>query len=225
MIRTFAITVLWGLTARAGAALAAPRSDHPQRVDRQGGAEEGERERPGAGRESRNPARPGARLAWRDRRPGRRQFSQRRSRISADQRPARLRRSGRRHVGRAEAGRRAGPQGLYDHARRRRGPVYSRNPLKPRDDGSAPRPLLHQRAVRTRREVPHEPDFVAGAQSACGFRAGGNGTHRRQRARDAVAVRPAFRRSGSSAQSAESEQRSAGSYDSGRQAGAERARL
>jgi hypothetical protein len=60
-----------------------PRSDRPRRVDRQGGTEEGERERPRAGREGRNPARPGARLAWRDRRPGRRQFSQRRSRISS----------------------------------------------------------------------------------------------------------------------------------------------
>ena len=77
------------------------------------------------------------------------------------------------------------------------GPFTRAIPSNSRGDGSASRSLLHQRAVGTRREVPHEPDFVAGAQSARGFRAGGNGTHRRQRARDAVAVRPAFRRSGS----------------------------
>jgi hypothetical protein len=207
MIRTLAITVLCGLAASAGAALAAPDPTAlGGSIDKAVPKKANDRD-PALVVKAEIPARPDACLAWRDRRPGRRQFSQRRSRVSAAQWPACLRRSGRDHMGRAEAGRRAGPQGLYDYAPGRRGPVYSRDPLKPRGDGSAPRSLLHQRAVGTRREVPHEPNFVARAQSARGFRAGGNGTYRRQRARDAVAVRPVFRRSGSAAQSAKGEQR------------------
>ena len=50
------------------------------------------------------------------------------------------------------------------------------------------------------------PNSVAGAQSARGFRTARNGTHCRQRARDAVTVRPPFRRSGSAGKSAEGKQ-------------------
>ena len=45
---------------------------------------------------------------------------------------------------------------------------------------------------------------------------GGNGTHRRQCARDAIAVRPAFRRSGSAAQSTQGESRAATSLTAAR---------
>ena len=77
----------------------------------------------------------------------------------------------------------------------------------------------------SQRSSQNGPDSIAGAQSARGFRAARNGTYRRGRARDAVAVRPPFRRSGSAAESPEGEQRSGGCDHRSRQARAKRARL
>ena len=210
MIRTFAITVLWGLTAPAGAALAAPDPTALSgSIDKAAPKKANER----------GPALVAKAEILLDRAhvsPGEidgLDGDNFRNAVRAFQQVNGLPVSGNLDVATWGALKRDGAPVLKAYTitvADAAGPFTRAIPSKTRGMrwlGSPGLSYTEGAASGTRREVPHEPDSVAGAESARGFRSGRNGTYRRGRARDGVAVRPPFCR----AQSAESERRFAGS--------------